>query len=756
MLSSLGVGQFVCCASEGHQGPLVEAVGKASLRGADALGEGKQLSFAAAADRQEAGCAGSPTCEKGSELSFEELVLLPAEDEVKIADVCSVAAEDVFARAALEREQRRRQREQTARSTVSPIMEGDDEGDVQEEQCVCLEVAESRLCAEEAARASALPSLLLRAGSHASSRGKDAGSPKTHGSHSTPSSSASLQVTATAAMAAVSDEDCQEEDEQRRTGALTRALSRLWRASSSLSSLLGGVSRTTHKLPTLASISQRQTLASMVSLSLGSPTLLRATRASKPLRGFGAVLRDRRSTRVGFGRSETSPDTSIDAVRKSDSFDDYLMSFQTSSIDHFWSHSWRANTTMKVSVLLLYYNQGPAVLIGILSASIGMVLRGTSLLPFWVEQVNVLGVMYRYASWSSMFGFLAFFCVLFFWRPSQRVFLDKVCIHQKDPALKKEGVESIGAFLYHSRTMLVLWDPSYVKRLWCVFEMAAFAWAHRHDLKNRVEIKPVIFAPVYFGLMLTTTINSALISFFPKILTPTFALWPLTEFLVCCLGVHFLRSFHRDMAILRENLSKFKVLNSECYCCAVSHKLPETGEKIACDREVIQACIVAWFGSLADFDDFVQAELASYFFRSLGHFCLPYRWVVGSQLPVLWAYMDGMAERIVQRAPLEFAAVLVEAIAMWCFASPLVCAFVIWVTNLLQRKRGLAVGDACVSIFATILTSLPLLALGGLWYLSRFVVSPHPLAGAFIFLVVTAELAFLTFKWGRVECRSCC
>lgn len=31
--------------------------------------------------------------------------------------------------------------------------------------------------------------------------------------------------------------------------------------------------------------------------------------------------------------------------------------------------------------------------------------------------------------------------------------------------LTKEGVESIGAFLYHSKTMLVLWDPSYVRML---------------------------------------------------------------------------------------------------------------------------------------------------------------------------------------------------------------------------------------------------------------------------------------------------
>jgi len=512
-----------------------------------------------------------------------------------------------------------------------------------------------------------------------------------------------------------------------------------------------------NRMPTLASVSQRRTLESMVSLSLPSPELLRATRAAQPLRWFGSVLRDRRSTRVGFGRSQTKFDGNEAVVAvPNGSFDDFKMSFQTRCIDQFWSHSWRANTFFKVSVLLLYYNQAPAAFAACLAATLTMVLRGLNILPFMVSQeYPILGGVYSYAAWCSLTGFTTFVVVLMFWRPRQRVFLDKVCIHQTDPNLKKEGVESIGAFLYHSRTMLVLWDPSYVQRLWCVFEMAAFAWAHRNDLKNRVEIRPVIFAPVFFGLMLTSAINWALICFFPKDALLNLTVWPAIEAFWCVLGVHLLRSFHRDMTILKQHLAEFGFTNARCYCCQVSHKVPETGDKISCDREVIQACIVAWFGSLHEFDDFVRAELASYFFRSLGSFGLPYRWIVGSQLPVLWAYMDLMAEAWARSEWLGFVQFIIEGIAVWLCASPVVVAFVIWVTNMLQTKRKSAVLDAVVSLVAAMLTLVPLAGMAFMWFLSRFVVSSNPVVGALVFLVVMGELTTLTFKWGRSSCLRC-
>ncbi|CAJ1344167.1 unnamed protein product [Effrenium voratum] len=516
--------------------------------------------------------------------------------------------------------------------------------------------------------------------------------------------------------------------------------------------------------PTLNSITQRRTLASMVSLSLNSPQLLRATRAYKPLVHFGAVFRDRRSTRNGFGRSSSmsqsqrDPETGAPQLRKMDSFDDYMLSFQTRYIDQFWSHSWRASTRKKVLVLLLYYNQGAAVCFSVLAGVAALILRGMNILPEFLKVESVLGGEYSYAAWTSIFGMMAFLVVLFMWRPTQRVFLDKVCIHQKDPVLKKEGVESIGAFLYHSKTMLVLWDPSYATRLWCVFEMAAFAWAHRNDLKNRVEIRPVIFAPVYFGLMMSSSIiNWALICFFPKTLTLSVTFWPALESLICILGVHYLRSFHRDMTILRQHLAEFQVANSHCYCCSVQHKMPETGERISCDRDIIQACIVTWFGSLADFDNFVQAELAGYFWRSLGHFGLPYRWVVGSQLPVLWAYMDLIADGIQKQDSWYSAAMILEALTMWLCASPLVVAFVIWVTNLFQKKRTYMVCDLMVSGLAALLTLVPFVVLTFMWYLSRYAISSaNPLPGAVVFFIVSAELTTLTFKWGRSNCLACC
>ncbi|CAE7821183.1 unnamed protein product [Symbiodinium sp. CCMP2592] len=537
------------------------------------------------------------------------------------------------------------------------------------------------------------------------------------------------------------------------------AVSRMLRAGSSLSSMLGATSRTTQRMPTLTSISQRRTLASMVSFRLNSPQLLRATRAYKPLVNLGAVLRDRRSTRVGFGRSliGQAMASAENVVRHTESFDDYMLSFQTREIDQFWSHSWRANTFLKVMVLLLYYNQAPAAFFSILSGGVGMALRALHILPYFVKlESAVVGGTYLYAAWTSIFGLTAFLSVLFLWRPKQRVFLDKVCIHQKDPVLKKEGVESIGAFLYYSQTMLVLWDPSYATRLWCVFEMAAFAWAHRNDLKNRVEIRPVIFAPVYFGLMVTSVINWALLTMFPRTPTMSITVWPALQSIICILGVHFLRSFHRDMTILRQHLAEFQAANAQCYCCSVSHRLPETGERIACDREVIQACIMTWFGTLTDFDSFVQAELAGYFWRSLGHFGLPYRWVLGSQLPVLWAYMDIVADSIQGGDVWYISSMVIEGLAMWLCASPLVVAFVIWVTNLLQRKRKLAVCDTLVSLWAASLALIPVGTLTFLWYVSRFAISPtNPLPGAIVFLIVTAEVTTLTYKWGRSNCFAC-
>merc|ERR1711920_457090 len=59
--------------------------------------------------------------------------------------------------------------------------------------------------------------------------------------------------------------------------------------------------------------------------------------------------------------------------------------------------------------------------------------------------------------------------------------------------LKKHGILSIGAFLSHTETLLVAWDETYFKRLWCTFELSAFLFANPEGR--------IIVAPLHLGRM---------------------------------------------------------------------------------------------------------------------------------------------------------------------------------------------------------------------------------------------------------------
>ena len=54
------------------------------------------------------------------------------------------------------------------------------------------------------------------------------------------------------------------------------------------------------------------------------------------------------------------------------------------------------------------------------------------------------------------------------------MFLDKVCIHQTDTKLQKEGIAHLGMFLLFSGQLVVLQDDDYLERLWTVYELATF------------------------------------------------------------------------------------------------------------------------------------------------------------------------------------------------------------------------------------------------------------------------------------------
>lgn len=112
---------------------------------------------------------------------------------------------------------------------------------------------------------------------------------------------------------------------------------------------------------------------------------------------------------------------------------------------------------MKLMVLLLVFNsQAAAVTSLVVSIAVGL--------------AEASGV----ASDVSLFFpcYWLYLLVLCFWqrisglcRRQTMVFLDKLCIHQKDDKMKEKGILGLGAFVRRSDNLLVLWSKNYFNRL---------------------------------------------------------------------------------------------------------------------------------------------------------------------------------------------------------------------------------------------------------------------------------------------------
>lgn len=417
------------------------------------------------------------------------------------------------------------------------------------------------------------------------------------------------------------------------------------------------------------------------------------------------------------------------------------MSFRTEVIDDFWTHSWRGSAVLKATVLLLHYNAFAAVFVSVAMVVATVALHAGGFLPAAGGPV----------AWALAAGLLPFLLVVALWRSRKRVFLDKVCIDQSEPELTQQGVASIGASLYCSQRMVVLWDRSYATRLWCIFEMAAFAWANDRNVTDRIVVRPLIFGAVFPGMMATAFLAMCLVGIlhsldFPDDFANLANMFCAALYLPC---VYLLRGFDQDMRTLVRQLKEFTVARAECSCCSSAHKDPETGAKISCDREVIHACIIAWFGCLEEFEDFVQRDLAAIFRRSLGRFSVPYSWIVAAHSPVAWSYAALAARPIAAGHWEEAAAVVVEGLSLWLFASPLVAAGMIRVAGRFPRGcRGPA--NAALTLLAGLMALVPILLVHGALYMAKYEarIQAAQLQAVLVFACSMGAATGAAYRWG--------
>ena len=179
----------------------------------------------------------------------------------------------------------------------------------------------------------------------------------------------------------------------------------------------------------------------MERLEVTRPEVVRVTQARHALWNFGRALREGHNGPDRYHQGE---------VRR--------------HIAQFWSHSWRGNNAVsKILLLLVVYNGLPAVLVG----SVAFVSVRIGLQP----EFELRPIVPNAAAWSMLAGVVLSSFTLLTWPSRRRVFLDRICIHQKDERLKAEGMLNLAALLKYSESLLVCWDPSYMQRMWCTVEL---------------------------------------------------------------------------------------------------------------------------------------------------------------------------------------------------------------------------------------------------------------------------------------------
>jgi hypothetical protein len=137
------------------------------------------------------------------------------------------------------------------------------------------------------------------------------------------------------------------------------------------------------------------------------------------------------------------------------------------------------------------------------SAVVAVILYCFEVLPSLDRGREEDGISYGYSCWSLWFGFIATALVMIFWQPRKRIFLDRICISSTNERLKAEAIFSLAGLLKHSDSMLILWDPTWTERLWCLFELAAFLQSKK-DQKKQLLIRPTLSGPLHISFFLVS------------------------------------------------------------------------------------------------------------------------------------------------------------------------------------------------------------------------------------------------------------
>jgi len=309
----------------------------------------------------------------------------------------------------------------------------------------------------------------------------------------------------------------------------------------------------------------------------------------------------------------------------------YALSFETEAIDHFISHSWSAGGFWKWLALCELFHSKFAVGFSLAwwlasaCVAIGTRLATGLVVPFAfavvVHVITPAGVLlFSLAQGHKSFG--------------STCFLDKLCVHQVDNELKTAGMNSMGDCLQASRHLTILWSDDYFERLWCVFEIAAFAHSMRESEKS-IEFKPLWIPPFLVGLTacnVLVVMGCAMLLGSPLFYTNFMVLgeslglavvWAVCTIVPGLFICSLTRRKLRRVQSLLEWIATFRIDQTKV-----------TDER---DRRVLYRQIRRMFGSLTDFEEYVRTDFRETVLSAVGRpGATRYEWAFIMYMPYAW------------------------------------------------------------------------------------------------------------------------
>jgi hypothetical protein len=413
----------------------------------------------------------------------------------------------------------------------------------------------------------------------------------------------------------------------------------------------------------------------------------RATSVVHVLRGVGSILES------SVGSAST-----------------FNLSREAEHINCFISHNWTTPRYEKFLTLAMYFNRKAAILLTLGAMTLIAILTG---LGFVRSFDNPYG---RVSLVCTPLGAPLFFWVICFAHDVKRylgcsgpnVFLDKICIHQTDLSEKKKGIESLGAFLYESDKMLIVYTNLYLNKLWTMYELASFLTLR--SSKDILIMPTATCVTAYVGalvsycvtliVLVSTTLGSvsediALVLYFAALV----AIFALTAVV--------LRRLARSRAHALTDALNFRVANAHC-----------TVEE---DRPVVNRMIVKLMKQLEyvekdatperswnAFETLVHEVVPPLLLKKFGSAGVPYRKVLVACQSMLWKDFDRIGGYVQEGRSIQFVfAFAIYAITQYFALAP----FAILLADFISTRRlddagwtqaGLyaAVPILCVSFYA--------------------------------------------------------